>query len=340
MPRKQGLLLINLGSPPEPTRGAVHRYLTQFLTDKYVIDLPWLWRQILVRGIIVPFRAGKSAHAYKSIWRPEGSPLTIYTRGFAERVAVEMGPEWEVRWAMRYGEPSVATTMKNWDVDSVKVIPLYPQYAESSTQTALDEVIALVPKTKTIYLQDFYERPEFLDAQAMIMQRHIDEFKPDGVLFSFHGLPEHHLNRLHPEHCHQNSNCCDHVGPANRLCYRAQCMATVRGLKDRLDFSRDKIHVGFQSRLGRRPWIKPYTDFVIGPLIKSGVRRLLVGCPSFVADCLETLEEIEMRLREQFIEEGGEELKLIPSLNLDANWVENFGRMVRAKDLPWQDFKS
>lgn len=327
---KKGLLLINLGSPAAPETKEVRAYLNEFLNDPYVIDLPTPFRQILVRGIIVPTRAPKSAEAYRKIWRDDGSPLVQLTRSFAQKLAPILGEDWDIRLAMRYGEPSIKNATKDWNVKDVTIAPLYPQYAESSTRTALEEAKRVLPKElNQNVLREFHSRPAFIKAQARVIQESLEKLKPDHLLLSFHGLPEHHLTKLHPQHCLQANSCCDTLTAANADCYRAQVMATVRELKQKLNFDAGKISVSFQSRLGRRPWIKPYTDFVVDDLAKAGVKRLAVSCPSFVADCLETLEEIQMRLKEQFLAAGGSDLILIPALNDADHWAEAFADMVK-----------
>lgn len=335
MAKARGLLLLNLGSPSSTSRWSVHKYLNEFLTDPFVIDIPWVWRQLLVRGIIAPTRAGKSAHAYRQIWTAAGSPLVETTRQFSRKVGASLSGTYDVRWAMRYGDNKAVDVTRDWDVDDVDVIPLYPQYAESSTRSAVEDALRALKGKRTRVLQDFYAEPEFIDVEIAKITHAAHDFKPDHVLLSFHGLPEHHLSKLYPERCHQTSACCDRVAADNRLCYRAQSFATYRAIARGLPFNADQISIGFQSRLGRRPWIKPYTDLVITDLIKQGRKRVLVSCPSFVSDCLETLEEIEMRLREQFIEEGGEDLKLVPALNADDEWVTSFTRMIKRDDLRW-----
>lgn len=332
----KGLLLINLGSPEAPTRSAVARYLREFLNDPYVIDLPTILRYPLVNVVITPLRASRSAAAYAKIWTAQGSPLVTHTRTFAEGVARELGGEWDVRWAMRYGEPSLARTLAGWKVDEIYVVPLYPQYAESSTRSALEEALRLLVGKKVFVLEDFFREPEFVEAQAEQINRQIREFAPDRVLLSFHGLPEHHMRKLHPEHCLATADCCAIVDERNRYCYRAQCFATAESLRGKIDLPADRVLLSFQSRLGRRPWIKPYTDFLVEELPVKGCKRLLVSCPSFVADCLETLEEVRMRLRDQFCAAGGDELKLVPALNSEQQWVTGFCTMIQRQTLKWR----
>ncbi len=330
--RAKGLLLINLGSPASPSRRDVAKYLREFLNDPFVIDLPAPLRWLLVNGLIAPLRSAKSSAAYQKIWTDRGSPLVDHTRGFALKVATELAPEWDVRWAMRYGQPSLRAVLDNWAVDQLYVVPLYPQYAESSTRTAIEAVRRNKPNI--FALKDFYAAPEFIRAQAAQINKAVAGFKPDRLLLSYHGLPEHHMTKLHPLHCLQASTCCAQVSAENRWCYRAQAYATSKALSAHLSMSAQEI--GFQSRLGRRPWIKPYTDQVIEDLARQGAKRVLVSCPSFVADCLETLEEIGIRLRQQFITVGGDDLRLVPALNDEPHWVREFCTMIKRSDLEWE----
>jgi len=337
----KGLLLINLGSPEAPTSPALRRYLNEFLMDPYVIDLPRVLRAPLVYGLITPFRAPKSAAAFAKIWTPQGSPLQIFTERFCEGVKQELEPEWSVRWAMRYGDPSLRETVKNWNVRDVYIVPLYPQYAESSTRSALEFAVKELRRSNSnqriFALDDFHGEKEFVQTQAAQISESAAKFNPDWILLSFHGLPEHHMTKLHGTHCLKSETCCDSLSASNRYCYRAQAFATGRDLRPLINFPEEKISVSFQSRLGRRPWIKPYTDFVVTELAERGVKRLLVSCPSFVADCLETLEEIQMRLREQFLREGGDDLCLVPALNDKPIWKKEFSRMISRTNLPWHE---
>ncbi|MGZ3721775.1 MAG: ferrochelatase [Bdellovibrionales bacterium] len=337
----KGLLLINLGSPKAPTTKEVARYLREFLSDKFVIDIPAPMRYALVYGLITPFRAGKSAAAYRKIWTKEGSPLTVFTKDFAKKVTAQLKGEWDVRWGMRYGEHSLKEAVKNWQVDDLYIVPLYPQYAESSTRTAIDAAVKQIRKQKVakriFVLEDFHGEPEFIEAQTAQITKALETFTPDQLLLSFHGLPEHHVTKLHDNHCLVGGTCCDTVTERNRRCYRAQSFFTASAIRKRLTISANKVKVAFQSRLGSRPWIKPYSDIVVSEFAAKGVKKILVSCPSFVADCLETLEEVEIRMREQFIREGGSDLKLVPALNADDGWVRNFCKMVSRPDLRWQE---
>ncbi len=332
---KRRLLLLNLGSPDAPTPEAVKRYLKQFLSDPFVIDIPQPLRYVLVNGLIIPKRKFSSAEAYEKVWTENGSPLVDITRSFAVSVSEELGSTWDVRWAMRYGSPSISSVLGDWNDQELYVVPLYPQYAESSTRTALEEVRRWA-KGSFFYLQDFFSEPEFIQSEVRQIQNSLSAYRPDHLLLSFHGLPEHHLQKLYPKHCTLSPNCSDQVTPENRLCYRAQSFATARAITSGLDYPSANVRIGFQSRLGRRPWIKPYTDVVVEELAKNGARKLLVACPSFVADCLETLEEIQMRLSEQFISAGGEELRMVPAPNNEIHWVKNFAAMIQRESLEWK----
>lgn len=341
-----GLLLINLGTPEAPSTPAVRRYLREFLSDPRVIDIHPIGRAALLHLIILPLRPRKSAAAYRQIWNERGSPLLYYSQDLVERVRERMGPGWVVDLAMRYGEPSITSVLERWrqkdiaqGIDRMVVFPLYPQYSSASTGTAVEEVFRVAGRlwvTPNLSLvEPFYADPAFLDAFAVqgapFVQSEQASERPDHVLFSFHGLPERHMIKADRSgtHCLRSEHCCDAIGPANRDCYRAQCFVTARGLATRLGLADDRWSVSFQSRLGRTPWIRPYTDVVVPELAKRGVRRLLVYCPAFVADCLETLEEIGIRGRQLFLDAGGESLTLVPSLNASPAWADAVVTLVR-----------
>jgi len=334
----KGVLLIQLGTPDDPSPKAVRRYLREFLSDPMVIDIHPVARWALLNLIILPFRPAKSAAAYQEIWREEGSPLMIHSVEFADALATKLAQTHKVVLGMRYGQPSLAKALTELDeagVDEIVVLPLYPQYAMSSTGTALAALYedaaqrSIVPAFSV--LPDFYEHPGYLDAAAAAIAEGREAFKPDHILFSYHGLPERHVKKADRSgtHCLANDSCCDTITPANRSCYRAQCFATTRGLISRLELSEPEYSQGFQSRLGRTPWIQPFTDELLEELAQNGVKRLLVSCPSFVADCLETLEEIGIRAKESFIEAGGEDLMLVPCLNDDPAWVDVAAGMIQ-----------
>ncbi len=324
-----GVLLINLGTPDEPTTPAVRRYLKQFLSDPLVIDIHPLLRFLLLHLIILPFRSPKSAAAYQKIWMREGSPLLYYTQSLATKVSEKLGPTYAVEVGMRYGNPSIQVAMQKLiekGVSEIRVLPLFPQYAESSTETAIAEVKRIHGGEKTSpllkFFPPFYNHPGFIQSFVEIGRPVLEKVKPDQVIFSFHGLPERHLRKLDRtgHHCFASEHCCDEIGSANANCYRAQCFSTARAIAQGLG-EKDYL-VTFQSRLGRTPWIKPYTDLEIVRLAQSGKKRFVVFSPAFVADCLETLEEIGIRARESVLANGAEALELVPSLNTHPRWVE------------------
>ncbi len=329
-----GLLLINLGTPDEPTAPAVRRYLREFLGDPRVLDMNGVGRKLLLELVILPTRPAKSAAAYKTIWDPQrGSPLLYHSQDLAAGVAQTLGGEWVVELAMRYGSPSIAdglTKLVAASCERVVVLPLFPQYASSSTGTAVARVMELAQKAWTVppldFVPAFFDDAGFLDAFAKVGAPVLASAKPDHVLFSFHGLPVRQITKTDPKagtpgaHCFAKDTCCDTL--ANPNCYRAQSYATARAIAARIDLPADKYTVCFQSRLGKTPWIQPYTDVVLDELAKKGVKRLAVFCPAFVADCLETVEEIGVRAVEQWKAAGGEELVLVPSLNATPAWVQ------------------
>lgn len=324
-----GILLINLGTPDAPTTPAVRRYLRQFLSDPLVIDIHPILRFLLLRLIILPFRSPKSAEAYQKIWTKEGSPLLIHTQKLAQEVACKLGNDYAVEVGMRYGNPSIKTAMQKLverGASEIRVLPLFPQYAESSTETAIAEVKRIYGGERTSpllrILPPFYNHPGFIQSFVEKGRPILEKTKPDQVIFSFHGLPERHLRKLDfsGNHCFASEHCCDDVGSANAHCYRAQCFSTARLIAQ--DLGLKNYLVSFQSRLGRTPWIKPYTDLEIIRLAQSGKKRFVVFSPAFVADCLETLEEIGIRARESALAHGAEVLELVPSLNAYPRWVE------------------
>jgi ferrochelatase len=338
--RRTGVLLVNLGSPAAPSVPEVRRFLREFLSDPRVIDIPGPARWLLLNGAILPFRPRTSAAAYRSIWTEAGSPLLLHSRALTEEVAKRLGPRYVVVLGMRYGSPSIRQGMEalaDSDVERTVVVPLFPQYAASSTGSALEEVYRVagsswnVPAIQSVGA--FYDEAGFLSALADVAGPHLERFRPDHVLMSYHGLPERQVRRSDStgRHCLESDRCCEGIGPSNRNCYRAQCFATSRGLASALGLPEDGFTVSFQSRLGRTPWIRPYTDHVLPELAARGVRRVAVICASFVADCLETLEEIGIRGRAQWQSQGGEELLLVPCLNAHPRWVQALADLVRSQ---------
>ncbi|QRK08765.1 ferrochelatase [Archangium violaceum] len=340
-PARKGLLLINLGTPDAPETGAVRRYLREFLGDPRVVDIHPVGRWFLLNFIILPFRSPKSAHAYRTIWTEQGSPLMVHSRALEKAVAERLAGEYEVELAMRYGNPSLpdaVARLRARGVADFTVLPLYPQEAPSSSGSSLARTYEVlsepwdVPNVRAV--PAFHGHPAFLDAFAEVARPVISDARAEHVLFSFHGVPERHVRRTDASgsHCLASAGCCDALTEANRHCYRAQCFATARGLAKRLGLSPDGWSVSFQSRLGRTPWVQPYTDVVLPELAARGVKRLAVMCPAFVADCLETVEEVAIRGREQFLASGGESLTLVPSLNSHPAWVDAVVQLVRESE--------
>jgi ferrochelatase len=338
---RTGVLLVNLGTPASPETRDVRRYLREFLSDPLVIDIPALPRWLILHCFILPFRPRKSAAAYRMIWTAEGSPLLIHGERLRDGVARLLGEDYAVELAMRYGEPSIRAAVERLASAGVArwvVLPLFPQYSAAATRSAVEKVVAELARAgndaPTRVLGAFYDDAGFLGAFADVARRHLEAFRPDHVLFSYHGLPERQVKAADATgaHCLASEACCDAVSDVNRDCYRAQCFATTRSLARALELGPDEHSLSFQSRLGRTPWIQPYTDRVLPELATCGVKRLAVVCPAFVADCLETLEEIAIRGREQWLELGGEALELVPSLNAEPAWVEAVAAMIRRSE--------
>jgi ferrochelatase len=320
------LLLVNLGSPASTSVADVRSYLNQFLMDPYVIDLPWPVRRLLVSLILIK-RPEQSAHAYASIWWEQGSPLVVLSR----RLQEAMTREWKhgpVELAMRYGEPSIESALLRLVAQGnqkITLAPLYPQFADSTVTTVVEEARRVIRDkqldVQLSVLQPFYDQPEYLDALVASAREHLQQ-DFDHLLLSFHGLPERHLQKLNPGHSLEGDCCRDATPEVAATCYRGQCLSTARAFAERMGLADGKWSVSFQSRLGRAKWIEPYTEARLDELAGQGVKKVLVMCPAFVADCIETLEEIGDRGREQFREAGGEELVLVPCLNDDPQWAK------------------
>ncbi|MEM9743626.1 MAG: ferrochelatase [Pseudomonadota bacterium] len=333
-PRRRGVLLANLGTPDSPDVGDVRRYLGEFLMDRHVLDVPWVLRKLIVNCFILPFRPKNSAEAYASIWRDGGSPLLLESEALQESLMQELG-DMPVALGMRYGEPSLARAveeLKAANVEEILLVPLYPQHAASTRTTCIEAVEALMPADITLsVVPPFFAHADYISALAATVRPYL-EHSYDHLLLSYHGLPERHLTKADPtgNHCLQSGDCCEQASRAHATCYRHQVFETSRGLRQALGLSRDQVTTSFQSRLGRLPWLTPYTDAVLKELPGRGVRKLLVACPAFVADNLETLEEIGIQGEETFIEAGGDSLELVPCLNADPRWVATLARWCRA----------
>lgn len=333
---KKGIILINLGSPSSTSVPDVRKYLDQFLMDKRVIDKPWLTRALLVKGVIVPFRAPKSAEAYKTIWIEEGSPLIVYTQKLQD--ALQEKVEEPVEISMRYGNPAPgaaydALLKRDPDIQEVVVVPLYPHYAMSSYETAVEYMKEFYNKKKypfkLSFVAPFYNDENYIHALSENIRPYIDQ-PYDHLLFSYHGIPERHIRKSDITGCHclQSENCCETPSPAHAFCYRHQVRTTTRLVTDQLQIPKNKFSISFQSRLGKG-WLTPFTDIRFQEMPKEGIKNLLVVCPAFVSDCLETLEEIAIRGKEMFLESGGESFQMIPCLNTNALWVEALELLIK-----------
>jgi ferrochelatase len=330
----KGVLLINLGSPDSPSVRDVRRYLREFLMDPRVLDVNWLLRFAIVQFAILPSRPKQSAHAYQSIWTAKGSPLVVISESV--RALLQARVSLPIQLAMRYQNPSISSALSRLiqgGVTEILVIPLFPHYAMSSFETAVERVkeitARLAPATKLVFQPPFYDRPQYIKALVASAQPYLAKGY-DHLLFSFHGLPERQLRKSDPTGCHclVKPNCCEVSSPAHATCYRAQCLKTVAAFVKEAEISAGKFSVAFQSRLGRDPWLKPYTDYELPRLASAGIKNLLVICPAFVSDCLETLEEIGMRGRETFLSAGGTGFAQIPCLNEHSLWLEALEGMV------------
>jgi ferrochelatase len=326
----RAVLLTNLGSPDKPDIPSVRRYLNQFLMDPYVIQLPWLLRRLIVGLFVLPFRPKASAHAYQSVWWDEGSPLIVLSQRLLD--SVRKKTDVPVAMAMRYGKQGIEEQLlrlaKNDGIDEILLIPLYPHYAESTVKTTVEEAKDVIRRhelnVKLNVLQPFYEEQNYIDALVASTAPWInDDFEFDHVLFSYHGLPELHLTKADPtgNHCLQRPDCCQVASPAHASCYRHQVLRTTECFVQKSGLRPEQYSVAFQSRLGRAKWLEPSTVQTLEDLAQNGVKKLLVMCPAFVTDCLETLEEIELQGAEIFEQAGGESLTLIPCLNDHDQWV-------------------
>jgi ferrochelatase len=334
---KKGVLLVNLGTPDSPEVKDVRKYLDEFLMDERVIDIPALNRTLLVKGIIVPFRSPKTAKLYKEIWDEKGSPLLYFSEVQLALVKEQLGDDYHVELAMRYQNPSIDAAlakMKAAQVESIRVLPLFPQYASASTGSVIQKVMEIVGKWPTIppvsFVNSFHDNKSMIEAFADNAQKYQPETY-DQVLFSFHGLPERQLIKCDDSgsHCLKTPDCCSKLTDVNKFCYSAQCHDTARLIAAELNIPADKYSVCFQSRLGKEPWVQPYTSDVLKDLAAKGRKRLLVFCPAFVADCLETLYEVTVEYGDDFKKLGGEEVQLVASLNDHPKWIEAMIGMIK-----------
>jgi len=337
---KMGVLIVNLGTPDNPNTPAVRRYLREFLMDGRVIDVPFLFRFILVNGIIATFRAPKSAREYKKLWTEEGSPIKTYGFEVEKLLQEALGDDFIVSLGMRYQSPSIETALsklKDKGLERIIVIPLFPQYASATSGSVHQKVMELVKKWQIVpdmhFVQSFFDYPEFVHAFAEIGKKYLKEQEYDQVIFSYHGLPERQIRKGdHTGTCLKEAaenpalagqaNCCATLHADNRGCYRAQCFATTRLLAKALELKEEQYTTCFQSRLGRDPWLQPYTEDTIKKLAHEGKKKVLAFSPAFVADCLETTIEVGEEYKEVFEEEGGEHWQLVESLNSNPLWID------------------
>ncbi len=331
------ILLMNLGSPASPETKDLKPYLSEFLMDKRVIDVPYLLRSILVKGIIVPFRAPKSAAKYKTIWTKEGSPLVAHTVKLTQKVQERFTEP--TYYCMRYGTPATSDVLKkmhqeNPQLKEIVFLPLYPHYAMSSYETAVVQVeemhkaggYSTVLKT----IKPFYNNPGYISALSNDIEPFLQQ-EYDHILFSYHGIPERHVKKTDctGNHCLKSENCCSMPSTAHEFCYRHQVITTTNLVTDKLKIEKNKFSFSFQSRLGRDAWLKPFTTVQLEHFPKEGIKKLLIVCPAFVSDCLETLEEIEKEGAEDFIKAGGESLTMIPALNENKDWIDCAEELIR-----------
>jgi protoporphyrin/coproporphyrin ferrochelatase len=336
MAAKRGIILMNLGSPESTSVKDVRRYLNEFLMDGRVIDVPYLLRLLLVKGIIVPFRAPKSAGAYRTIWTDEGSPLVVITQQLEKLLQQQIDEP--VTIAMRYGSLTPAKAFDNLmqrqpGLEEVLAIPLYPHYAMASYETAVEYTKAIYAKNKypfkLHFIKPFYNNSGYIKAMVENIKPYLNEGY-DHILFSYHGIPERHLKKTDPtgSHCLSAANCCQVASPAHSRCYRHQCFTTTTLIASALNIHIEKFSNSFQSRLGKG-WLQPFTDIRLQQMPNEGIKKLLVLCPAFVSDCLETLEEIEERGKASFLAAGGVAYKMIPCLNTNAQWVKVLTQWVK-----------
>jgi protoporphyrin/coproporphyrin ferrochelatase len=324
---QRAVLLANLGSPDNAEAAAVRQYLNQFLMDPYVIQLPWILRRLIVSLFVLPSRPKESSKAYQKVWLAEGSPLIVLSEKLKQALQAKLNIP--VAMAMRYGKPSIESELlklKEQNIDEVLFIPLYPHFADSTVTTSIEEAKRVIKKhklnIKLSIVPPFYDNDDYIQSLVSSAQVYLSQ-DYDHIVFSYHGLPESHLTKLDTSnsHCLQQDDCCQQSHECNARCYRQQVFQTTQCFADKAGLSKQHYSIAFQSRLGRAKWLGPNTEDRIRELANSGAKNILVICPAFVTDCLETLEEIAMRGQEVFSEAGGGKLTLIPCLNDHPNWV-------------------
>jgi ferrochelatase len=332
---KTAVLIINLGTPESPSVADVRKFLREMLMDARVIDIPLWQRFLLINFVIAPFRALESAKGYRQLWGPQGSPLKVYGQKLEALLQQALGEAFEVKLAMRYQNPGIKPVLSQFKGKGFKqlvVIPLYPQYASSSSGSAIEEVMhaisswEVIPEIKLV--SQFFDHPLFIKSFAETGKKYMGLKRYDHYLFSYHGLPEHQIFKSSNHNYCDLGDCCSSYTNKNQYCYRAQCFETTRLLVKELGIKKEEYTISFQSRLGKTPWIKPYTDEVIKQLAGRSVKKVLAFSPAFVADCLETTVEIGIEYKKLFLEHGGEDLQLVESLNAQPAWVECLKQIV------------
>lgn len=332
---KKGVLLVNLGTPKSPEPKDIRVYLDEFLSDPRVIDINGFARYLLLKCIILPTRPKRVSKSYKEIWTEKGSPLLHYSVDVKNMLQERLGEDYHVELAMRYGEPSLEKALnvfKGNKYDYVKVIPLFPQYASASTASVIEKIMSIVKNWQTIPSLDiksyFYNDENYINANVEVAKKYLTE-KYDHILFSFHGIPERQIKAGDNNNYCQFNSCCETINEKNQFCYRAQCFQTAFSIAEKLNIDKKDYTICFQSRLGRTPWIKPYTDHIIKEMADKGYKKLLVFAPSFVSDCLETVFEVSVEYDLLFKSYGGEKVQLIESLNNHEVWIDALEKMVK-----------
>jgi len=333
---KTGVLLVNLGTPDSPSVPDVRKYLREFLMDKRVIDIPFFYRWLLVNLIIAPFRAPKSAKVYQELWEERGSPLMFHGIDLKAKLEKKLDDSFEISLGMRYQKPSIAFALEellNKNVQKIIVLPLFPQYASATTGSVIEQVMddikgrLVLPELE--FISQYPDDELMVRTFAEMSRKYMKTMDYDHIVFSYHGLPERQIKKSSVDgYCQLNEKCCSTYHAKNQFCYRAQCFLTSRKLAEELQLNDEQYSVFFQSRLGKDPWIQPYAEDEIKRLAAEGKKKILIFCPSFTADCLETTIEVGHEFKDLFIEEGGEAWQLVESLNSNDLWVESLAKMV------------
>ena len=331
--KRTAILLMNVGSPDDPTKKSVRRFLTQFLNDKRIIDLPWLLRKLLVNLIIIPFRIKKSTQLYQRLFDKKGSPLIYHSEELKEKLQKKIGEGFSVFLGMRYGNPGfrdVISEIKSQGFQQIALVPLFPQHAMSTSETAIVAAKAEIKrqniKAKIIEVGQFYNHPKFIQAFVSQVKKY-DLAKFDHVLFSYHGLPNRHIEKSHPGKTIESCDCEHSIPDYGKFCYRATCFATTRLIANELGLNLSEYTVAFQSRLSKN-WLSPFSDEILLKKLREGNENILVIAPSFITNCLETVIEIGEDYRNNFIKNGGKELELVESLNAENIWIESLNEII------------